>query len=336
MPVDDSTTRWRGITFAHEGYDGVHGYGGQATLASLDSLRTLGVDALAIVPYTFMRSPHTPAALPIPTRLGTESDSAITAAIRLTHDRGWRVLLKPQIWMHESWPGDIEFERDSDWQAFFDHYHRWMMHYARLAARERVEALCIGTELTHVTLQHPEFWRKLIKDVRQVYSGTLTYAANWGEEFENITFWSELDAVGLDAYYPLSPKPAPTDAELLAGARSWMATADHISMRVGKPLWLTEVGYRSVSASWQNPHAEPNGRAADAEAQARCFRALAAAAQQSPRLTGIFVWKWPSYLGHGTAADQLNAQDWRHATGTGFSPADTGTVHALQQLYDHL
>ena len=333
-PVEAAEPRYRGMTFAHEGYDGVHGYGGSASAASLDSLARLGVDALAIVPYTFMRAPDSPAALPIPQRLGTETDSAVAAAIRMAHARGWRVLLKPQIWMRDSWPGAIDFATDVEWAAFLAHYRTWLLHYADLAAAHRVDALCVGTELTRATLEHPGFWRELIAEVRTRYSGRLTYAANWGEEFERITFWADLDAVGLDAYYPLSPKPDPTDAELLAGAQSWMQVADSVSARAGRPLWLTEVGYRSAARAWQNPHAGPAGRAADPVAQRRCYRALARAAAQSPRLTGLFVWKWPSYLDHGRTNDPTDApRHWRQDASTEFAPADPESARVLRSIY---
>ncbi len=322
---------WRGMTFAHEGYDGVHGYGGSATEASLDSLGNLHVDALAIVPYTFMRDAGTPTPLPIPEELGGETDAAVVAAIAQTHRRGWRVLLKPQIWLRNGWPGSIDFaDDDADWGAFLAHYRTWIMHYAELAAAHDVEALCIGTELTQATLRHPEFWRKLITDVRAVYPGTLTYAANWGEEFEGITFWSELDAIGLNGYYPLSPKPDPSDAELLAGARAWMRMADAVSAEAGKPLWLTEVGYRSVAQAWQNPHAAVDGRAADTLAQARCYAALLRAASESEHLRGIFIWKWPSFLGYGQGERKGR---WHGDASTEFAPSAPVSADLVRRFY---
>ena len=321
---------WRGMTFAHEGYDGIRGYGGEATDASLDSLARLRVDALAIVPYTFMRDAGTPAPLPIPDRLGSETDAAVVAAIARTHARGWRVLLKPQIWLRDGWPGSIDFATDADWEAFLGHYRTWIMHYARMAARHDVEALCIGTELTHATLEHPEFWRKLIAEIRAVYPGTLTYAANWGEEFEGITFWAELDAMGLNGYYPLSPKPDPTDAELLAGAQSWLRMAEGASVAAKRPLWLTEIGYRSVARAWQNPHAGVDGRAADTLAQARCYAALFRAASASERLEGMFIWKWPSFMGYGQG-DRTSR--WHGDASTEFAPSAPVSADLVRRFY---
>lgn len=321
------------MTFAHEGYDGVRGYGGGAADASLDSLARLGVDAIAVVPYSFLPSASTPGPLPIPERLGTETDAAVVATVRQAHARGWRVLLKPQIWVRDAWPGAVDFDAPADWAAFLAHYRTWVMHYAQLAADHEVEALCIGTELARATLEHPRFWRKLIADVRAVYPGVVTYAANWGEEFEGITWWDDVDALGLNGYYPLSRKPDATQAELEAGAREWVRMAEATSRRAGKPWWLTEVGYRSVERAWTNPHAEPAGRPADAAAQARCYAALFSAAADAERLRGIFFWKWPSYLGWGTEDQSGAPERWRTDPRKEFHPNATATADLVRAFY---
>ena len=324
---------WRGMTFAHEGYDGVRGYGGAAADASLDSLGRLGVDAIAVVPYTYMPAPDAPGPLPIPTQRGAETDASVVATVRQAHARGWRVLLKPQIWVRGAWPGEVDFATAAAWDNWLGHYRRWVLHYATLAAAHDVEALCIGTELTRATLEHPGFWRKLIAEVREVYPGTVTYAANWGEEFEGIAFWDALDVLGLNGYYPLSRAPDPTDAELLAGARAWVRMAEATSRRAGRPWWLTEVGYRSVEGAWANPHAAPEGRPADATAQARSYAALLAAAAETERLEGIFFWKWPSYLGWGREDQSGAPPHWRTDPAKEFHPSAPETAGVVRAFY---
>lgn len=287
-----------GMTFAHEGYRVHNGYGGEKIKPSLDSLAELNVNALAIVPYTFMRDPQKPIPLFIPSDAGGENDWATICSAREAHKRGWFVLLKPQIWIGGGhWPGDVDFATDEEWDAFFDSYTYWIMHYALLAEQEQIGGLCLGTELVKTTLKHPDRWREIIRKVRQVYGGQLTYAANWGEEFEGFTFWEDLDAIGLNSYYPISESDAPTDEELLTGARRWMNLAAEVSQKTDRPLWLTEVGYRSVTNAWKNPHADSGDRAEDGETQARCYRAMLTAAGETPELKGMFLWKWPSYLG---------------------------------------
>lgn len=292
--------RLAGMTFAHQGYRVHNGYGGEKIKPSLDSLGELNVNALAIVPYTFLRNPTEPKPFFIPSDAGQENDWATAYSAREAHKKDWYVLLKPQIWIGGGhWPGDVDFTSEEDWEAFFEYYTYWILHYAVLAEREHIDGLCLGTELVKTTVKHPDRWREVIRKVRSVYGGQLTYAANWGEEFENFAFWDDLDAIGLNSYYPLSDKEAPSDEELLEGARRWLAMAAEHSRKVDRPLWLTEVGYRSVQAAWQHPHAEADERAASMEDQARCYDALLTAAAETPELRGSFFWKWPTYIGHG-------------------------------------
>ena len=331
------TLTYRGFTFAHEAYDGKRGYGGASVGPSMDSLASLHVNAVALVPYTFMREPDVPVELPIAERLGMETDTALVHSTREAHARGWTVMLKPQIWLGGGhWPGDVAFDTNEEWEAWFQHYSDWMLHYARFAERHNIAALCIGTELGQTTLQHPEFWRKLIKDVREVYSGKLTYAANWGEEFEGITFWSELDAVGCNGYYPLSQNPQATDAELYEGAKQWLMKANNIAAGAQRPLWLTEIGYRSVRASWIEPHAAPNRREVSESCQRRSFEALFAATAEAPLLEGMFIWKWPSYLGHGyqplgKLQDSERAQEGEGPKG--YAPGGKEAAEVVKRYY---
>ena len=105
-------------------------------------------------------------------------------------------MLKPQIWVgSNSWPGDIKMKSQEEWDIFFDNYYRWVRHYAMLAEINELDSYCIGVEFAKATLAKEEAWRKLIKKLRGIYSGQLTYAANWGDEFENLTFWDELDFI---------------------------------------------------------------------------------------------------------------------------------------------
>ncbi len=45
-------------------------------------------------------------------------------------------------------------------------------------------------------------WKELIADARTVFSGRMTYAANFDEYFD-VSWWRYLDMVGINAYFPL-------------------------------------------------------------------------------------------------------------------------------------
>lgn len=315
----------KGMTLAHEGYQVVNGYGGGTVGPSLDSLSRLGVNAISVVPYTYQPDPHQVPDLPVMESTGTENNAAVRAAVREAHARGWSVLLKPQIWVGKgSWPGDIDLADDLEWGRWFRRYEEWILNYALLAAEEGVAGLCMGTELRYATLKHPDRWRALIGRVRKVYSGYLTYAANWGEEFEQLAFGDALDALGLNAYYPLTKTPEPTDAELLAGATRWVKLAETKARQVGKPWLLTEVGFRSVDRCWLNPHAGPEDRPLNLDDQARSYLALTTALGEAKQLRGVYVWKWPSFLGRRSG---------RNGEATGFTPGGKPAAAILSAFY---
>ncbi|MEO0735120.1 MAG: hypothetical protein AAFZ52_19960, partial [Bacteroidota bacterium] len=76
--------------------------------------------------------------------------------------------------------------------------------------------------------------------------------------------------------------------------------------------------------AWQNPHAEAGDRPANDAHQAACYAALVAAARETPELKGMFVWKWPSYLGY---------EDGRPNTSKRFTPGSKPAAGVLGSFY---
>ena len=244
------------------------------------------------------------------------------ASAKEAHSRGWSVLLKPQIWISGHWPGDIDQDNEEDWEQFFYNYEQWILHYAILADRHNIATFCMGTEMRHTTLKQPERWRELIAKVRRLYRGRLTYAANWGEEMEQMTFWSDFDVIGLNAYYPLSSSETPSMDQLKSGVQGWLSRVDSIAQAADRELWLTEVGFRSVEQAWQNPHAEAGERSPDRDAQAAAFQALTSVLEEEQCVGGMYVWKWPCQLGY-----------MRGENDRGFTPYGKPAAEKLRSYY---
>lgn len=319
-----NTAYWKGFNFAHEGYQIYNGYGSDLAKQSLEHMATTGSNAIAIVPYTFMRNPQLPAPLPLPQRAGGENDAAVLEAAFQARTLGMKTLLKPQIWLRNSWPGDIRMNNSTDWQQFMNHYRQWITHYALLAEMYSFDAFCVGVELVQSTQYQPGQWRQLIRDTRILYSGSITYAANWGTEFEQLSFWDELDYIGLDCYYPLSEETSTSVTALAGNFRQVCQKIENISCRFNKPVLLTEIGFRSVTHPWILPYAEPLGRSANQEHQMMCYQAVLQELQNQSWCTGILWWKWPSYLDHGGPDN------------TGFSPVNKLAEQPLRQGFIQL
>ena len=287
-----------GMTLAHEGYQVVDGYGGQAVAHELTRLRALGTNSIALVPYTGTRELHQPRAFAIWQQAGGENDLALLNSYYLARAQGLRTLLKPQIWFPGSWPGELEMTNEADWQAFFQHYRRWITHYALLAEIHEMDLFCAGVEFVQATRQQPEAWRRLIEDLRSLYRGPITYAANWGEEVEHLAFADALDYVGVNCYYPLGRGATLSDAALEQGVARVMGRLAQLATEFDRPLILTEVGFRSVPAPWEAPHAEAGDRPYAGQDQARCYAALLAGIAEADWCRGVYWWKWPTYAGY--------------------------------------
>ncbi len=294
----------RGFCHAHEGYRIRDGYLSSESDRALADLHELGVNAVSLTPFTYMRDPKRPSALRFSQGAGEENDEGVVHAARTAHRLGMVVMLKPHIWIHGTWPGEIEMRDPSGWEVFFDEYFRWIRHYAILAEIHGVESLCVGVEMSRATLTQAPRWRELIDRVRKIYGGRILYAANWGEEFEGISFWDALDAVGIDCYYPLSDSSTVGDDGLRRAAAGVLDRIEAVSRRVGKPAVITEIGFTSTPACWIDPHTTRGDPGIDLGAQARCYEAYLSELLNRDRIVGVYWWKWPSSLDRGGPDDR--------------------------------
>ncbi|RFP63474.1 hypothetical protein D0N36_19225 [Hymenobacter lapidiphilus] len=226
-----------------------------------------------------------------------ESDAGILLTAQRAKQRGIRTLLKPHLWLRgpSNWSGDINMTSETDWQIWFSSYSVFILHYARLAETGRLDALCIGTELER-TVGHEAEWRALIRQIRQVYHGPLTYAANWSGEFEQVKFWDALDFIGVQAYFPLSPEASPTKASLLAGWQEPLRRIAAVQKQYNKPVVFTEAGYKTTADAaakpWEWPQQLDLLAPADEATQAACYAALFETFWPRPWFKGLFIWKW--------------------------------------------
>ncbi|MEZ4884515.1 MAG: hypothetical protein R3E32_07310 [Chitinophagales bacterium] len=293
---------FKGFNFAHEGYNIYDGYGSQQATEALKALRRLGSNTVAIVPYSGIRNPNSlqPTDMRLWRRPGTENDESVVHAAFQSKKLGMATVLKPQIWVRGSWPGDVDFNTQEEWDIFFERYYHWMLHYAMLAEIHDFEVLCVGVEFAKATLKHPEKWRTMIHQIKQFYNGSVTYAANWGEEFENTVIWDAVDFIGINCYYPLSKQENPSKQELQKGFETALSRIEAVAKKYDKKVAFTEIGFRSIEKPWINPHHyewgdKPNYMEED---QHRCYQVVMEALQNREWCRGILWWKWPSYLSH--------------------------------------
>ncbi len=241
-----------------------------------------------------------------------EGDEGLVVTATWARKHDIKTLLKPHIWITRGggkWRSDIEMSSEADWDAWFADYSKFILHYARLAEENDFPALCIGTELRK-TLAQERRWHQLIRQIREVYRGQLTYAANWWKEFEEVPFWDELDFIGIQAYFPIADRSRPTVEAMKRNWEPHLKRIRSVQSRHGKPVVFTEIGYRNTPDNavepWVWPKrpefekiSEDNYRPIpdpdvdiDLEAQAASFQAMFEVFWNQPWFQGAYVWKW--------------------------------------------
>lgn len=262
----------RGVSYTSEWPDS---YDSAKAHEMLTKLRARGVDAIALVPYGSARNGQSELRFG-----GWERDESILALANTAHSLGIRVMLKPQVWIRGGYPGDFDLPDDESRNAWFAQYERLTLHYAELARRAHADLFCIGTEFAKLT-KHEDFWRQLIAKVRKAYPGPITYAANFGAEFEDLAFWDALDYIGLNNYYPL-----PDSLE----CHGIVAKVEAVQKRFGKPVIFTEGGYSSYEGGHRKPWSENEGPL-DLETQAAAYDSVLKAFWDKPWFYGAYWWK---------------------------------------------
>lgn len=299
--TDEEPVFQKGMTYTH-GYRPQNNLLSANSAASLQHLRhQVYVDWIALNPFAYQKMAADPGLY-----FGDDPpDAHITHAVREAHRLGMKVMLKPHIWLRErsdvSWRGTIGMASEEKWRLWFDNYERFILHYAALAEREGVDIYCIGVELARTMKEREADWRALIDKVRGVYSGPLTYAANWHGEYDEIGIWDALDYVGINAFFPLGEESVPSLEQLRQGAGLVADRVEQLHLATGKPVLFTEVGFKSVRGSTVTPwawprHMEPQ---VDVDLQARAYQAVLETFWQRPWFYGMYWWKWFSHLDDG-------------------------------------
>ncbi|MEL7350574.1 MAG: hypothetical protein AAF171_17110 [Cyanobacteria bacterium P01_A01_bin.116] len=308
------------------------------TQRNLTPLTTNSVNWIAQTPFGWQEDYDTPQLSLITTgNYWGETDEGLSTTTRLAQAAGIHTLLKPHIWLTRprdgKWRSDIEMRSEKDWQTWFANYRTFMLHYANFAQTHDIAMLCVGTELQLTAIQREQDWRALIADIRQVYDGKLTYAANWYEGFENIPFWDALDFIGIQAYFPLSTTNRPTLEDLKEGWRSHLPSIEQVAEQFQKPVLFTEIGYRSTDNAaikpWEWPAAgseiNPTLFASNSAltTQANCYEAFFQTVWPQEWLAGAYFWKWFPQV--DTAPGKV---------GRGFTPQNKPAEQVLKKWYE--
>lgn len=271
----------KGITFAPFSQRG--SFESKEAYDSLNNLKEkTGANLIALVPNGLQETPQSEEIFY--TTEATVSDQELISMIQYAHEIGLQVALKPTVnCKNGTWRAHINFfDKDvpcePKWSNWFAAYTAFQLHYARIAEETSCEIFLAGCEMVMSERRVSE-WRKLIADIKKVYSGPVSYNTDKYQE-DNVSFWDCVDIISSSGYYPLN---------------DWEQELDRIEKVVNKyqkPFFFAECGCMSTSGSSKVPNDWSIKGEVNLKEQADWYTAMFEACRKRPWVNGFCLWDW--------------------------------------------
>ncbi len=260
------------------------------TSKDIKPIASINANWISIVPYGFLKDN----AITFDSKYQWvgERPEAIRACVKLAKAEGLKVMIKPHIWIgHGTYTGHYSCTTEEEWQSFEKSYKAYILAFVKIAEEEKVELFSIGTEWGKFVEIRPQFWKSLIKDIRKIYSGKLIYAANW-DDYQKVSFWKELDYIGIDSYFPLSLEANPKLGELIKSWKTIMPIIEQYASSHKKKVVFTEFGFKSTTQATVSPWEHTDAGDFSEKIQDLAFKSFFQTIWNKPWFTGGFIWKW--------------------------------------------
>lgn len=271
----------KGITFAPFLRKGA--FSKKETFESLDNLiERTNANLIILVPNGLQDTPQSECI--DYSSEATMGDDELEGIIDYAHKNGLMVALKPTVnCRNGTWRAHINFF-DEDvpcepkWCNWFSAYTDFQLHFARIAEKTGCEMFIMGCEMVQAERREQE-WRKLISDVKAVYSGLLSYNTDKYQE-HNVKWWDAVDVISSSGYYPIN---------------DWENQLDRIEKVVkkyDKPFFFAECGCMSTEKSNLVPNDWSVQGEVDLEGQAQWYAEMFRACSKRDWVNGFAVWDW--------------------------------------------
>lgn len=217
----------------------------------------------------------------------TDTAPNITSLFDYIHAQGMKVLFKPMI--------DSE---DQIWRSYIEASPEWITSYANfikytaeIAENGSVEVFSIGCEMGNWQVHEADVVA-LIAEVRQIYSGKLTYAANH-DSFWYINFWDKLDIIGVDAYFSFTLSYNPSLQDMID---VWDGFYDDLTIfqrKWNKPIFFIELGCQNRNGCNIAPNDNKFNLNQDEEEFQMYYKSLfQSSIWTAPWFKGTYWWMW--------------------------------------------
>ncbi len=252
------------------------------------------------IELSLLFSQSTSGSTTVRTTQSTPLVSSFAAGVRAAHAKGLHVFVVPLMGVDEKggWAGSIQLGSQQQEQAWFDSYWNTYKPYVVAAAQAGADQMAIATECSWLQQHAPAaMWNQLIDRIHSVFAGTLTYDMNWYPVTQAIPSWfsnQNISMIGVSSYIPLTDVSTHIDPKDMMSL--WKdkvkSILDTISTRVGKPVLISEIGYRNSSNALYHSWEQDSTTPLDPAEQAGAYDAALANAVPDQRIAGIFFWGW--------------------------------------------
>jgi hypothetical protein len=230
--------------------------------------------------------------------------SSFDYGVRFAHSLGLHVFVTMQLQSagSEPWSALINFSTYAQEQQWFQSYWQVVKPYAMIAEQDGVEQFALGTEYRWLEQNAPaSLWNGLIGELSNVYTGALTYDMDWSALHYSPPSWMRnphLKMIGISSYSPLVDTPVRVDPKQIPAL--WAQTAqrdlDNFSIALGRPIFLSEVGFPNCQLALYQPWNSHCTAPLDPQEQAAATGAALANAIHDQRILGSFFWGWDNVL----------------------------------------
>jgi hypothetical protein len=229
----------------------------------------------------------------------TETDADLELQMAATTNAGMKVILVPIFFCLKcegEWRGTVSPSNPTLW---WQSYQSFIDHYATIAQQRSASTLFIGSEMTSME-KYSTQWKSLIAEERGRYSGQIGYEENW-DVIGQAQFLSDVDLIGVSAYFPLDDGAAPALSDILkdwsdshasaTSGKNWESKLAAVASATGKPILFGEVGYMSSDHAGRQPFLNYYDTT-DWQLQSDLYQAVLQTFEDKPWWAGVVWWAW--------------------------------------------
>lgn len=302
------------------------GYGSARFFETLGEVKRLGANWISLTAFARVWDARSAGVDPRFERPHQEIREALRRSVEMAHARGLRVLLVPHLWLESGeWRAEMQPGNAARFEAWTRSYSQFALSWAEVAEDSGIDMLAAGVELrSWVTSSRAPSFVTLISQIREKYSGLITYAANW-DDVDDTVILGHLDVIGINAFYPLHWEDDANWMQVEAGGQRVAEAITKLAARHERPVVFSEFGYTTRKNTAIKPWLWPEQLGevdVDQAAQARAYAALLGSMNRVPGFAGAFVWRM-----YADVSDMSQEAEW------GFSPWGKSAESVLRRTF---